>query len=138
LILDNALVKNGDWEYPSGYACMKELLELPVRPTALFAMNDLMAVGAMDAVKDAGLRIPEDISVIGFDNREIASYVSPRLTTVAIDLKGIGLAAAEAAIKAIRDNAAAKDEIVIPCKLIDRGTVAINRRNGFEPFPANI
>jgi len=96
LTLDSQLVKNGDWERDSGYSCMKELLR-DSPPTAVFAMNDLMAVGAMDAIKEAGLRVPQDISVVGFDNREVSEYVSPKLTTAEIDLKAIGYTAAQVA-----------------------------------------
>lgn len=127
-ILDNALVKNGDWEYASGYSCMTELIEQEreALPTALFAMNDLMAVGAMDAIRDAGLCVPDDISVIGFDNREISSLVRPKLTTVEIDLKGIGFAAAQMAVHKLCGSGeyAQERSIVIPSRLVLRDTVA--------------
>lgn len=123
LVLDNALVKNGDWEYASGYSCMVELLEQELRPTALFAMNDLMAAGAMDAIRAAGLRIPDDISVIGFDNREIASYLQPRLTTININLKGIGLASAKMALDKIHGTHVAERSVIIPSEVISRETV---------------
>jgi len=127
LILDNALVKNGDWEYASGYSCMAELLEQERQtpPTALFAMNDLMAVGAMNAIRDAGLRVPDDISVVGFDNREISSLVMPKLTTVEIDLKGIGFAAAKMAVHKILGDGeyAGKCGFVVPSRLVPRDTV---------------
>lgn len=124
LVLDNALVKNGDWEYASGYSCMQELLEQEPRPTALFAMNDLMAAGAIDAIRTAGLRIPEDISVIGFDNQEIAFYLRPRLTTVDINLKGIGRAAAKMALDRIHGKHVEDRSLIIPSKLVLRETVA--------------
>ena len=126
-ILDNALVKNGDWEYVSGYSCMVELLqqEREALPTALFAMNDLMAVGAMDAIRDAGLCVPDDISVIGFDNREISSLVRPKLTTAEIDLKGIGFAAAQMAMHKLCGGEYVQERsIIIPSRLILRNTVA--------------
>jgi len=124
LVLDNAMVKNGDWEYASGYSCMTELLELEPSPTALFAMNDLMAIGAMDAISDAGLRVPHDISVVGFDNREIASLVRPKLTTIEIDLKGIGLAAAKITLRKIAGNVDIDERnIILPSKFVLRDTV---------------
>jgi LacI family transcriptional regulator len=128
LVLDNALVKNGDWEYASGYSCMEELLEQKdgARPTALFAMNDLMAIGAMDAITDAGLSVPDDISVIGFDNREISSLVRPKLTTAEIDLRGIGYAAAQMAYHKLcgQGEYARQRSVVIPSKLVLRNSVA--------------
>ena len=127
LTLESEYVKNGDWEYVSGYSCTAELLEQKriLRPTAMFVMNDLMAVGAMDAIRDAGLRIPDDISIIGFDNREIASMVQPRLTTVEIDLRGIGYVAAQVVISKIGGSGKYVQEknVVIPSKLILRDTV---------------
>jgi LacI family transcriptional regulator len=62
---------------------MKQLLALSTPPTAVFVCNDMMAIGAMQAIKQADLRIPEDIAVIGFDNIPAASWAYPRLTTVA-------------------------------------------------------
>ena len=125
LVLDNALVKNGDWGYDSGYSCMTELLEQEHedRPTALFAMNDLMAAGAMDAISDAGLTIPGEISVIGFDDREIASFVRPKLSTIEIDLKGIGLEAAKIALNMIRSGHIEERGVIVPSKLVFRDTV---------------
>jgi len=124
IVLDSALVKNGDWEYASGYSCMIELLSEDTLPTAVFAMNDLMAVGAMDAIGNAGLRVPEDISVIGFDNREFAVYLHPKLTTIEIDLKGIGQLAAETALNTILGVDKGESSLIIPSRLIQRKTTA--------------
>jgi LacI family transcriptional regulator len=121
LEVNQALVRHGDWEYASGYIHTTELLE--ASPTAIFAMNDLMAAGAMAAIRHAKLRVPDDISVIGFDNREIASLLQPRLTTVEIDLKGIGLAAAQMALQGIRGEPSPERGQVIPSRLILRETV---------------
>ena len=127
LVLDSALVKNGDWERASGYACMADLLEQEAAalPTAVLAMNDLMAIGAMDAIRAAGLRVPEDISVVGFDNREVSDFVFPKLTTVEIDLKAIGFAAARVATQKLTDAREYAEErnVIIPSKLILRDTV---------------
>jgi len=127
LILDSAMVRNGDWERTSGYACMKDLLEQErdAPPTAVLAMNDLMAAGAIDAIREANLRVPKDISVVGFDNREVSDFVFPKLTTVEIDVKGIGFTAAQVATQRLggADGNAAEQNIVIPSKLVFRDTV---------------
>ncbi|MCB0130832.1 MAG: LacI family DNA-binding transcriptional regulator [Caldilineaceae bacterium] len=73
----------GDWSPESGYAAMQRLLELEPRPTAVFAINDLMAIGAVEAIQQQGLRVPEDIAVVGFDDIPAASWVRPQLSTVA-------------------------------------------------------
>jgi len=127
LILDSALVKNGDWKRESGYSCMKDLLqqERSALPTAVLAMNDLMAAGAMDAIKEANLRVPEDISVVGFDNREVSEFVYPKLTTAGIDLKRLGYSAAMVATQKVSGEGefATERNIVIPSKMIVRDTV---------------
>jgi len=130
LVLDSRLVKNGNWERESGYDCMKDLLAHGngARPTAVFAMNDLMAIGAMDAIREAGLRVPDDISVIGFDNRPVSSFVFPKLTTAEIDLKNIGFTAAQMAVEKLAQSGdfAARHSVVIPSEIVVRDTVAHN------------
>lgn len=123
LILDSRLVKYGDWEYASGYRSMRELLEQELRPTAVFAMNDLMAVGAINAIQDAGLSVPGDVSVIGFDNREIASYMRPKLSTVEIDLRGIGQTSAAMALELLQNKTLEERTRILPSKIIHRDTV---------------
>jgi len=126
LILDSRLVKNGDWELESGYSCMKALLaQEGNRPTAVLVMNDLMAVGAMDAIREAELCVPKDISVAGFDNREISAHIFPKLTTAEIDLKAIGFTAAQMAVEKLAGAGQYADEhnIVIPSKMILRDTI---------------
>jgi len=129
LILDSALVRNGDWERSSGYTCMKDLLKShnqDTLPTAVIAMNDLMAIGAMDAIREANIRVPEDISVVGFDNREVSNFVYPRLTTVEFDLNSIGYTAAEIATQKLDgiEKYAGSQNITIPSKVIKRETVS--------------
>ena len=128
LILDSALVKSGDWERATGYACTKDLLEQErdALPTAIIAMNDLMAVGAMDALREAKLSVPGDISVAGFDDRDVSDFVTPKLTTVKIDLKAIGFTAAQVAAQKLSGSGEYADEssIVIPSRLVMRDTVA--------------
>jgi LacI family transcriptional regulator len=121
LVLDQDLVRHGDWEFPTGYIHATELLRYS--PTAIFAMNDLMAAGAMAAIDHAGLRVPDDISIIGFDNRDISGLLQPRLTTVEIDLKGIGLAAAQTALQRISGEGGPERGRIIPSRLIIRETV---------------
>jgi len=126
LILDSALVRNGNWERASGFQCMKDLLEREkdALPTAVIAMNDLMAIGAMEAIREANLLVPEDISVVGFDNREVSDFVYPKLTTIEIDLEGIGAAAADMAIKRLDSESYDGERgVVIPSKIILRDTV---------------
>ena len=127
IILDGALVKNGDWESGAGYSCMKDLLEQErdSLPTAVIVMNDLMATGAVDAIRDAGFSVPDDISVVGFDNREVSNYIFPKLTTVEIDLEEIGLKAAEVvSTRLLSDNNKAIEHTsFISCKIVNRDSL---------------
>lgn len=84
------LIADGDYMQPSGYARTLELLDLPEPPTAIFAANDLMALGALDAIRERGLDIPKDISVVGFDDIPQATTTHPKLTTVRQPLEQMG------------------------------------------------
>lgn len=117
-------VKTGDWEYESGLKRTMELLRLPEPPTAIFALNDLMAAGCIHALLDAGLKVPEDVSVAGFDNREIAQYLQPPLTTVALPTAEIGRRAAACILERIDNAELPPSRNIIPCRIIDRQSVA--------------
>jgi LacI family transcriptional regulator len=95
LKLDDQLIRSNDFTVAGGSQSMRELLALPTRPTAVFAANDLMAMGAMNAIRAARLRIPNDIAVIGFDNIPAAELVSPALTTVTQFQEQLGRRAAQ-------------------------------------------
>ncbi|WP_373231054.1 LacI family DNA-binding transcriptional regulator [Cohnella sp.] len=115
-------VAEGDFTRETGYLAMQRLLRLPDRPTSVICCSDLSAVGAMEAIRDSGLSVPQDISVIGFDDIEIASYVQPALTTVRQDMITIGKRAIELLDDLINDEQLAPPEAIIPTELIIRGS----------------
>ncbi|HTZ58842.1 MAG TPA: LacI family DNA-binding transcriptional regulator [Acidobacteriaceae bacterium] len=78
------LIRSANHRFDGGYAAMLEILKLPQRPTAVLASNDLTAIGIMGAVYEAGLRVPENISVVGFDDIALSSFMSPPLTTIRV------------------------------------------------------
>src|SRR5713101_901203 len=82
--LDSTLVRHGRTGFaPDGYRCMRELLQMPERPTGVFCFNDSVAMGAYEAVKQLGRSIPNDVAIVGFDNHElIAAELNPPLTTM--------------------------------------------------------
>lgn len=86
-----------------GHIAALELLKLERRPTAVFAANDSMGVGALRAFREAGLRIPEEMAVVGFDDVPIARYVTPPLTSVRVDLLQLGRRAVNLAVEALKD-----------------------------------
>jgi LacI family transcriptional regulator len=98
-------VETGDFFIDSGYACGQRLASLPEPPTAVFAAGDEMAIGAMHAFTDAGLSVPEDISVIGFDDVELAALVRPALTTIAQDWQIMGGSAVDVLLHLVEQRA---------------------------------
>lgn len=119
---DPALVQWGDWEYEGGYNAARALLDISPRPTAIFAANDLMALGAICAIQDAGLHVPQDIAVVGYDNREFTRIVRPKITTVSMPVYEMGRTAAELLLKQIAEGRQALDEIKIKGQLFIRET----------------
>ncbi|MEH0546310.1 LacI family DNA-binding transcriptional regulator [Streptomyces sp. NPDC054884] len=94
LPVEPGLIKTGDFHHETGYLLGRELLDRPDRPTAVFAGNDLQALGFYEAARELGLRIPEDVSVVGFDDLPVARWVGPPLTTVRQPLTEMAEAAA--------------------------------------------
>lgn len=88
--IDPALIRFGDFHVEGGYAHALELLALPNRPTAVFAGSDLQALGVLEAARVRGLRVPEDLSVVGYDDVMVARWSSPALTTVHQPLRQMG------------------------------------------------
>lgn len=117
-------MKFGDWNYEFGYRMCVELMGLSDRPTAIFAMNDMMALGALEAAFKNNIRVPEDLSIIGFDNIESGLYTNPKLTTVDLPLKKMGYAAAEYIDNKLLGKPIDNNSIVLPCTLIKRESVA--------------
>ncbi len=93
--LDPALVVEGSWSASSGYEATRKLLSLPDRPTAIFCQNDRMAIGCYEALKEAGLEIPEDMSVVGYDDEEISRHLHPQLTSIVLPQRAMGIWAVE-------------------------------------------
>jgi LacI family transcriptional regulator len=120
IMVDPALVQVGDFTYDSGHRCAQALLALAAPPTAIFAANDEMAFGAMAAAEEAGVRIPADLSLVGFDNVPEAAATHPPLTTVDQSLEKMGQVAAELLIKVINGAELAHLLHKVPTTLIVR------------------
>lgn len=85
-----AIEVRGDFTEATGYEAAKQIIAMNPRPTAIFASNDSMAIGALGALSEAGLSVPKDITVVGFDDIPIARYVAPPLTTIGVDIAELG------------------------------------------------
>ncbi len=117
-------VQEGDFYVESGYEGMRALLALQEPPTAVFAASDLMAVGAMRAAEEAGRSVPSDVSIVGFDDIQLAGLVLPPLTTVRQDKPGLGAAAAEALIRMIARDGVSPPVLTLPVELVVRGSTS--------------
>jgi LacI family transcriptional regulator len=113
-------VEHGDYYHRSAFEATKRLLALPEPPDAVTCASDAMAIGAILAIEEAGLRVPEDIAVTGFDDAGFASSCRPPLTTVRQDSEGLGAAAAEAILRMLERPKAAPPALVLPTELIVR------------------
>ncbi len=121
---DPRLVCEGTFFQPEGYSGACALLDIDAPPTAIFASNDAMAMGAMDAVRARGLRIPEDISILGFDDVPQAALVRPALTTVRQPLEQMGRVATQMLLDLLHDPSKHLDRIELPTELIVRGSTS--------------
>ncbi|RXJ02584.1 LacI family transcriptional regulator [Anaerobacillus alkaliphilus] len=119
-IPESYIIEGGFFSFDDGYQAMKRLLELKDRPTAVYAASDLMAIGAISTINENGLNVPADISVIGFDDIELAKYTTPKLTTVRQDTDLIGENAAKVLLNQINDNNKVFSAITIPVELVTR------------------
>ncbi len=107
----------------TGYERTHELMRLPSPPSAIFCANDLMAVGCYDALRELGLSIPDDVAVMGYDDREIARYLHPPLTTVLLPHFEMGTIAAELLFDMAARLAKRPDQIKVDCPIVKRGSI---------------
>jgi LacI family transcriptional regulator len=121
--IDPDLIQDGNFTMEVGYRCGEQLLGLAERPTAIFAANDQSAFGVIKAAHEMGLKIPDDLSIVGFDNIPEAAYHLPAgLTTVDQGLLEMGRAATEMLIKLVKDEEVSETIYKIPTKLVVRGS----------------
>lgn len=121
---NETMVRAGNYRYDSGVEAMNYFLQLDVRPTAVFSATDEMAIGAIHAIQDAGLQVPDDISIISVNNAPIASMVRPQLTTVAQPMYDIGAVSMRLLTKLMKKEQVTDINVVLPHELIARKSVA--------------
>lgn len=113
----------GDWTRKGGYHAMQTLMALQKRPDAVFCANDLMAIGALDVAHELGLRVPEDVAIVGFDDVDAATIVTPQLTTVRNPAYDVGSTAGDLILSRMSGRyRGAGRTVVLPCLLVERGT----------------
>jgi LacI family transcriptional regulator len=127
-------VVEGDFTSESGCQAMRKLLALDERPDAVFVACDMMALGAMRAVHDLGLRIPEDVAIVGFDDIHFASLSVPALTTIRQHKEEIGEKACEALIDLIEERRVDPPRVTLPVDLVVRESCGGGRQTSDDPF----
>ena len=129
VVPDSALVVESDWAVEGGEAAAAFLLDLPDRPTAVFAFNDNMAIGALRAARARGLRVPGDLSVVGFDDSDQATTATPALTTVRQPVAAMGRIAVSLLLRLLENRRGEGMSIELQTHLIVRDSTAAPARN---------
>ncbi|MBO8163515.1 MAG: LacI family DNA-binding transcriptional regulator [Brevibacillus sp.] len=122
LPFDERLVVETDYSMEAGKRAALEILASPQRPTAIFAGFDLIAIGVYQAAKELGLRIPDDLSVVGFDNTILATIVDPPLTTIAQPIDEMGRQVMDLLVREIEGSKSTKQRVILPPELIIRNS----------------
>lgn len=126
---DATLVRKGNWQTSSGYEHTKTLMDLDEPPTAIFCSNDRMAVGCYEALKERGLHIPEDVSVVGYDDEEVARHMSPPLTSLILPHREMGVWAVEHTLESPKNQREGEQFplVKLECTLVERESVTAPR-----------
>jgi LacI family transcriptional regulator len=127
LIPDQALIVDGGFSETGGYMAMQQIL--PRQPDAVFAASDMMAIGALRAIREAGLRVPEDIALGGFDDLPLAERTDPPLTTIRQPIHRTGATAVETLIDLIEHPNGSPHRIVLPTELVVRTSCGSSLKN---------
>lgn len=122
----------GDFTEESGYSAIARLLGVADPPTAIFAANDSMAIGALSALRDAGRRVPEEVAIAGFDDIPMARYLDPPLTSVHVDSAALGARAVSRLIRLLNEGTGCE-----PVREVLPVTVVVRRSSGAEPIRAH-
>lgn len=122
--LDEALIVKAGWDADEAAAAARHVLSLPDRPTAVFAANNVLTEGTWRAAADLGLRIPEDLSVVGFDDAPWMSMVRPGVSTRVQEVGSLGATALRALLERIDTPEAPVRTMVMPTRFVDRGSIA--------------
>lgn len=121
-------VVRGDFSIDSGIAAATQLLARENPPTAVFCFNDEMAIGVMHHARQCGLSVPDDLSVVGFDDISFSRYWVPALTTVSQPMRDIGRETVRLLLEILRDGSSKPASVTLPHKLIIRSSTAVPRK----------
>jgi len=125
---DEALVRYGDFNPESGYQQMKELLSIDEPPTAVFVASDVVAIGAKAAIVEQGLKIPQDIALVGFDDIPLARYLDPPLTTVRLPASQLATRASKMLIQIIQGNPPVEKQVLLDSPRLSRAILQLKSK----------
>ncbi|WP_309086849.1 LacI family DNA-binding transcriptional regulator [Domibacillus sp.] len=128
LPVERHYIECGSYDMPSGYAAMERLLAQEDPPTAVFCSNDDMAIGAMNAVFAHGLKVPDDISIVGFDDIGFSQYTTPSLTTVKRPIEKISVQGAKKLLELMEGSAETEERIFVNTELMIRNSVSKQKK----------
>jgi len=138
IVIDQSLVQLGNFTVDSGQTAMCALLALDPPPTAVFVASDTVALGALQAIQEAGLRVPQDMAVCGFDDIPLAKFLTPSLTTVQLPAYGLGFAAAELLIRMISKDMIRNPHVILSTELIIRNSCGALLAEGAHKSPPSV
>jgi len=118
------LLWHSDFSSQGGFSTMQSILASPLAPTAVFVCNDLMSIGALSAAHEAGVRVPQDLSLIGFDDIELARFASPALTTIAQPKQRIGIVAVDMVLERIQGGRVKARQVILQPQLVVRNSTS--------------
>jgi LacI family transcriptional regulator len=128
LPFDESLFLEGDSNAKSGYHCTLKLMRLKHPPTAIFCCTDRMAMGAYDALKELGLKIPQEVAVVGFDNQDvIATFLNPPLSTIALPHYEMGQWAVKQLLSRTTSSNIKMRQQVLPCPFVERNSIGVRK-----------
>jgi LacI family transcriptional regulator len=130
----DSLVVEGDFRETTGHDAALALLELDPRPTAIFAANDSMAIGALSALRERGVRVPADMAVAGFDDIPMARYMNPPLSTVHVDISELGRIATERLLARLDGSTMPPEQQTVSATLVVRDSCGGVRGADDAPF----
>jgi LacI family transcriptional regulator len=118
--IDERLIMNGNFKMEEAYNCVQKMIDEDILPTAIFATTDVMAIGAINCLVDNEYKVPEDVSVVGFNDIKLASIYRPKLTTIKQPIYDIGAVAIRVIIKKIKGEEIEDNIFILPHELIER------------------
>jgi DNA-binding LacI/PurR family transcriptional regulator len=119
---DETLIIEADWTYDGGYTAMHHLLDRGVEFTAIFAQSDEIAIGAMQALREANFRIPQDVSIVAYNDNPVAAYFNPSITTVRQPMREVGKVGIQILLRAIKGEPLEQGEFLLKPQLIKRAS----------------